>query len=330
MSIVIVKVPFRVSIGGGGTDLPEYQKRYGGLLITSTINKYMHVFVGEPATSDKIKLYHHSKESVNINEIGKIEHNIIRESLKLHNIQRPIEISSFSDIESGTGMGSSSVFTVGLLAGLNTLERKFISPHDLAEEACKVEIDLVGKPIGKQDQYAATFGGINKLYIDKKGRVTVTPLKFDKETIFELENRLLMFYTGVTRDANEILAEQGKKIKDKTSLNCMHTIKQIGIEIEQALLNGNITEFGRLLHHHWTIKKEVSNKMSSDKIDELYRVAQINGAIGGKIIGAGGSGFILLCVKEGKRKAVKCAMLNQGLRFMDFRFEFEGCKVLTN
>lgn len=330
MSLIIVRVPFRLPLGGGGTDLPAYQKKHEGLLITCTINKYIHVFVGEPATSDKIKLYHHSKETVNIDDVDKIEHSIIRESLKLHNIHRPIEISSFSDVEPQTGLGSSSVFTVGLLAALNTLERKFISPHDLAEEACKVEIDLVGKPIGKQDQYAATFGGINKLHIDRKGRVTVIPLRLDKEIIFELENRLLMFYTGITRDANEILADQGERIKKKTSLQYMHTIKQIGIEVEQALYNGNITEFGRLLHHHWTIKKEVSDKMTSGFIDDLYTLAQMNGAIGGKIMGAGGGGVFLLCAKEGKRRALKTAMQNRGLKYMDFRFEFEGCKILTN
>lgn len=330
MSLIIVRVPYRLSVAGGGSDLPEYQKKHEGLLVTASINKYMHIFLGQSATSDKIKLYHHSKESVGLNEIDKIEHSIIRESLKLHNVNYPLEISSFCDIEPGTGMGSSSVFTVGLLAGLNALKRNYVSPQELAEEACKVEIDLIGKPIGKQDQYACALGGINKLHIDRQNKVTATALNLDKEIILELENRLLMFYTGITRDANEILSDQGNKIKEGSNLDYMHQIKQIGINIERALCNGNITEFGNLLDQHWLVKKEMSNKMSSLEIDELYSVAKMNGAIGLKVIGAGGGGFLLLCSKEGKRRSLKTAMENRGLKYMDFRFEFEGCKVLTN
>jgi D-glycero-alpha-D-manno-heptose-7-phosphate kinase len=328
--MIIIKVPFRLPIGGGGSDLPSYYKKYEGSLITSTINKYMYVSINEPIASDKIKLYYKYTEIKDVKDIDKIEHDIIRECLRLHNIDRPIEIGSMADIEAGTGMGSSSVFTVGLLAGLNILRRKFASQHDIAEEACYVEIDLVGKPIGKQDQYAAAYGGINKLLIDKRGNVTVIPIHLSQDTIFELENRLLMFYTGITRDANEVLADQGKKIEDKSSIDYMHTIKQIGTEIESALMKGDVTEFGRLLNHHWLVKKEISKKMSSPAINDLYTLAQTNGAIGGKIMGAGGGGFLLLCAKEGKRTQLKRAMYMAGLKYMDFRFEFEGVKILAN
>jgi D-glycero-alpha-D-manno-heptose-7-phosphate kinase len=328
--MIIVRVPFRLPLGGGGSDLPAYYKKYEGSLITSTINKYMYVSINEPIASDKIKLYYKYTEIRDVKDIDKIEHNIIRECLLLHNIQKPIEIGSMADIEAQTGMGSSSVFTVGLLAGLNILKRKFLSQHEIAEEACYVEIDLVGKPIGKQDQYAAAYGGINKLFIDKRGNVTVSPIHLSQDTIFELENRLLMFYTGISRDANEVLADQGKKIEDKSSIDYMHTIKQIGIEIEHTLMKGNVTEFGRLLNHHWTIKKEVSTKMTNSKINDLYTLAQSSGAIGGKIMGAGGGGFFLLCAKEGQRQKLKTTMEKSGLKYMDFRFEFEGVKIITN
>lgn len=327
--MIIIRSPFRLSVAGGATDLPAYYSKYEGLLITAAINKYMYVIINDKAIDDKIRLYYKFTEIKDIAEINKIDHNIIRESLKLHNINYPVEIGSFSQIPAGSGMGSSSVFTVALLAGLNTLKRNFISPYQLAEEACKVEIDLVGKPIGKQDQYATTFGGINKLKINTSGDVTVIPFSLDSETIFELENRLLMFYTGQTRDANEILSEQSRRINEGNT-SYMHIIKQIGIDIERALINGNITEFGHLLHSHWTAKRNITGSMSNSKIDGLYELGLMNGAIGGKVIGAGGGGFLLFCVKEGKRKALITAMQNRGLKYMDFRFEFEGCKVLTN
>lgn len=319
--MIIIRVPFRVPLGGGGTDLPGYSSVYGGSLVTASINKYMYVSINEPATSDKIKLYYKFSEIVT--DISSITHNIIRESLKLHNIDSAIEIGSMADIEAGTGMGSSSAFTVGLLAGLNALKRNFISPIDLAEEACKVEIDLVKKPIGKQDQYAVAVGGINKMDIDTSGSVSIHPLKISQDTLIELESRLMMFYTGITRDANEVLSAP----KDTDS---MHTIKKIGEDIAKALMNGDIDTFGDLLHRHWETKRRLNDKMSNDQINEWYNLAMFNGALGGKIMGAGGGGFLLLCVKERNRRSVRMALENQRLRFMDFRFEFEGVKILVN
>ncbi len=326
--MIIVRVPFRLPLGGGGTDLPSYYRHFGGQLITASINRYMFVSINEPATSDKIKLYYAYTERVN--DVSEIQHNIIRESLKLHEINRPIEIGSMADCDAGTGLGSSSVFTVGLLAGLNTMQNKFISPLELAEEACKVEIDLVGKSIGKQDQYASALGGINELIINKSGKVTVNPLSLDKEIIFELENRLLMFYTNVTRDANEILSEQSKKIDELEVIEAMQEIKQIGIDIKKALLSGDIDNFGKCLHQHWIVKKTISTKMSNDYIDSCYKSALNNGALGGKIMGAGGGGFLLLCAKVGERRKLKSSMDLMGLKQMYFRFEFEGCKVVIN
>lgn len=327
--MVIIKAPFRLPIAGGGTDLPSYYSQFGGQLITASINRYMFVFLNEPATSDKIKLYYVQTEIVN--NTDDIQHNIIRECLKLHGIKGNLEIGSMADLEAGTGMGSSSVFTVALLAGLNTLKRKFISSKDLAEQACRVEIELVGKPIGKQDQYASCFGGINELKISKSGEVTINPLNLDKETIFELENRLLMFYTNITRDANEILTEQSEKAKDNQgTIEAMHEIKLIGEGIKDALLKGYITHFGKLLHIHWVTKKAISSKMTSPQINSWYDLALKNGALGGKIMGAGGGGLLLFCAKEGQRRHLKETMEHAGLKYMDFRFEFEGVKVLTN
>jgi D-glycero-alpha-D-manno-heptose-7-phosphate kinase len=331
--MIVTKVPYRLSIAGGGTDLPAFYEKHGASLITASISKYMYVFVSRPAANDKIQLYHHAKETVNICDIDKIEHAIIRESLKFMKIDFALEVGSMCDVQSSSGLGSSSVFTVGLLAGLHALKREYVSPEQLAEEACHVEIDLVGKPIGKQDQYAAAIGGINELIIDKSGKVTVNRLDLNSEFIRELENRLLMFYTGSTRDANVILAEQSEKIKlEKSANESMQAIALIGKHIETALAMGDIDEFGALLHAHWLAKKTISDKMSNPKIDSVYTSALRYGAIGGKLIGAGGSGFLLFCTKEDKQSRYELitTMEASGLKFMDFRFEFEGVKVLTN
>jgi D-glycero-alpha-D-manno-heptose-7-phosphate kinase len=211
------------------------------------------------------------------------------------------------------------------------MNRRFISLQDIAEEACKIEIDLCKKPIGKQDQYASTFGGINELQINKNGIVTVTPLILKQETIFDLENRLMMFYTNINRDTNQILSEQCNKINnDKDVIESMHKIKDIGKQIKNSLLNDDIDNFGYLLNEHWLIKKSISNQMSSSNIDNWYNIGIQNGALGGKIMGAGGGGFLLFCVKPENRKKLKLAMENQGLKYMNFKFDFEGVKVLAN
>lgn len=332
--MIITKVPYRLSIAGGGTDLPAYSSTFGANLITASINKYMYVLVSRPAASDKIQLYHHAKETVSVQDIDKIEHNIIRETLKFLKIDFAVEIGSMCDVPNGTGLASSSVFTVGLLAGLHALKREYVSPEQIAEEACHVEIDLVGKPIGKQDQYAVAIGGINELVIDRSGKVTVNRMNLDPEFIRELENRLLMFYTGTTRDANEILAEQSEKIKSTgEAQDKMQAIASIGQKIKECLMDGDIDGFGEQLHSHWLVKKRISDKMSNASIDNYYNHALKCGAIGSKVIGAGGSGFMLFCIKEGSfydRIYFLNEMTSCGLKYMDFRFEFEGVKVLTN
>ncbi|MDR3611411.1 MAG: hypothetical protein P4L27_12665 [Ignavibacteriaceae bacterium] len=330
--MIIVRAPFRLPLGGGGTDLPSYYHKYEGSLITAAINKYMFININEPAIINKIKINYTKVELYDIDEVENIKHDIVRETFKYLKIKRPIEIFSMADLAAGTGMGSSSAYTVALLKGLNTMLRRDIPLHDLAEEACKIEIDLIGKPIGKQDQYATAFGGINQLEINRLGDVKVNPIILDHEIIYEIENRLMMFYTNIERDANIVLGEQSNKAKtdEHTAITAMHRIKAIGIEIKDALISGDIDKLGALMHEHWLNKKKISGKMSTGNIDMWYELGLKHGALGGKLMGAGGGGFLLFCVKNGKRKALRTAMENAGLKYMDFKFDFEGVKVLGN
>jgi D-glycero-alpha-D-manno-heptose-7-phosphate kinase len=349
--MILSRAPFRLPLGGGGTDLPSYYEKYECFLITAAVNKYMYLTINEPAIVHKIKINYSKVEIVEVDEVDHIKHEIVRETLKHLNIRRPLEISSMADLAAGTGMGSSSSYAVALLKGLNSMLRRFISLEELAEEACKIEIEMIGKPIGKQDQYAASFGGIIQMEIDRSGKVTVSPLSLEHEVIYELENRLMMFYTNIERDANEILADQSQQIKEgankkaeipdsgtsngkeeneKRALMAMHKIKEIGYRVKDTLLEGNVTKFGELLHEHWLTKKMVSQKMSNSCIDKWYELGINNGALGGKIMGAGGGGFLLFCAENGARKYLRKTMESAGLRYMDFRFDFEGAKVLVN
>ena len=372
--MIVVRTPFRLPLGGGGTDLPSYYCKYGGFLITAAINKYMFINLNVPAIFDRIRINYSRTETVKVDEIDTIHHDIVRESLKHVKLNHPLEISSMADLSAGTGMGSSSSYTVGLLRALNAMMRRQMETQELAEEACKIEIDLIGKPIGKQDQYAAAFGGIIQLEIDQLGKVTVTPLHLDNEIIYELENRLMMFYTDIERDANEILGEQSRKIRDGgemggegdvgtrrngdgeqgrgefresgngyelyteaatatrqlTAVEAMHKIKEIGYQSRDALMAGDVCAFGRLLHEHWLTKKQVSDKMSNREIDSWYELAIANGALGGKVMGAGGGGFMLFCVENGARKHLRKTLESVGLKYMDFRFDWEGSKTLVD
>lgn len=330
--MILVRTPFRLPLGGGGTDLPAYYKKFGGYLVTAAINKYMFISINQPALVDRIKVKYSKSESVGLNELDQIQHDLARETLRYLNLRQPIEITSTADLSAGTGMGSSGSYAVGLLNGLNAMLRRHISVHDLAEEACKVEMELAKKPVGKQDQFAAAFGGIKILEIDRAGLVKVVPLELEHEVVNELENRLLMFYTHVERDASQILAEQGKKVTadESAAINSMHRIKEIGAQSADALQKGNVTAFGKLMHEHWMEKKKISSKMSLKKIDEYYDVAMKNGALGGKIMGAGGGGFMVFCTEPGQRKQMRSAMEAAGLRYMDFKFDWNGSTVLVN
>ena len=303
----------------------------------------MYININEPAVSNKIKINYSKTEVVPPQDVELIQHEIVRETLKYLNIRRPLEISSMADLSAGTGMGSSSSYTVGLLRALHTMNRRHTSLHDLAEEACKVEIDFIGKPVGKQDQYAATFGGIIELQIDQEGNVKVSPIPLHQETIYELEHRLMMFSTYIERDANIILGEQSQKIaaasqkhalapdnSEQTALEAMHHIKAIGKKMREALVNDQLDRIGELMHEHWLCKKQISTKMSSPQIDAWYKLAINNGATGGKIMGAGGGGFFVFFVKSVDRRRLRQALEDSGLKYMDFKFDFEGVKILAN
>lgn len=343
--MIVARAPFRLPIGGGGTDLPSYYRHHEGFLITAAINKYMYININEPAVFNKIKINYSKTEIVSTEEIDQIQHEIVRETLKWMNIRNPLEISSMADLSAGTGMGSSSTYTVGLLRALHTMKRQHISLQELAEEACKVEIDLIGKPIGKQDQYAATFGGIIELRIDRNGKVQVTPLPLHQETIYELEHRLMLFSTHIERDANVILGEQSRKVdsasqkqsnasedrqQQTAALEAMHHIKAIGMEMRDALLDDKLDRIGELMHEHWLCKKQISTKMSSPQIDAWYELAMQNGATGGKIMGAGGGGLFVFFVKNPDRRRLRQVLEGAGLKYMDFKFDFEGVKILAN
>ncbi|MDX2079447.1 MAG: hypothetical protein SFU53_01550 [Terrimicrobiaceae bacterium] len=330
--MIIVRTPFRLPLGGGGTDLPAYYEKYGGFLITAAVNKYMFLSINRPALVRRMRLAYSKVENVAIGDYDAIQHDVVRETFRHFQVNCPIEVTSVADIGAGTGMGSSSSYTVGLLNGLNAMLRRHLPIQGLAEEACMVEMELARKPVGKQDAYAAAFGGIIAMEITKEGVVTVKPLALEDETILELESRLMMFYTGIQRDASEILAEQGEKVRvtAEDATNAMHRIKEIGYLSKEAMEAGDITRLGQLMHEHWETKKRVSTKMSNPDIDRWYDLAMQNGALGGKLMGAGGGGFLLFCTEPGARRNLRLAFQKEGLQNMDFRFDWDGSRVLVN
>ncbi len=327
--MIITRTPFRVTLGGGGTDLPAYYEKYGGFVFSAGIDKYMSIGVNRPIVDDLVRLKYSKTEIVE--HIDKLQHEIAREGLRMMGIEKAIEIDSMADVPAGTGLGSSSCYAVGLLHALHTLQRSPISLQDLSEEACKLEIEILGKPIGKQDQYMAAFGGLTVLDIAKDGKVSVRPAKMSPSAIDVLNRNMLMFYTQTSRDANEILAEQTKGAKEekKDVLESMHYIKEIGYKILEAAEGENIDEIGRLFDEHWQYKKRISTKMTNPRFDQIYSIAKENGALGGKISGAGGGGFFTVYVPSAHDK-FRGAMEGLGLREMRYHFDFEGSKVLMN
>jgi len=309
--------------------LPAYFSKYGGFVFSAGIDKYMFVNVNRPIVDDLVRLKYSKTEIVE--HIDQLEHNLAKEALRMMGIERAIEIDSLADVPAGTGLGSSSCYAVGLLHALHVLKRDHITLQNLAEEACRLEIDILGKPVGKQDQYMAAFGGLTVLEINKDGKVTPRPAKVSEETRDELNRNMLMFYTQTSRDANEILAEQTKGAKEekKDVTESMHFIKEIGYKILEAAENGNVDNTGRLFDEHWQYKKRISTKISNPRFDKIYEIAKNSGALGGKISGAGGGGFFTFYVPKGHTN-FREVMKGEGLREMRYRFDFEGSKVLLN
>ncbi len=327
--MIITRTPFRITLGGGGTDIPSYYSQFGGFIFSVAINKYMYINVNRPVVDNLIRVKYTKSEIVESLEL--LQHDIAREALRMNQLNNGIEIISLADIPAGSGLGSSSSYAVGLLNALHALKRNYISLHELAEEACRLEIDLLKRPIGKQDQYMAAFGGLTTLEIERSGKVQVTPVKVPPGALNELQRNLLMFYTGTTREQLEILKEQDQSAKEQKQpvLDCLHEIKEIGRKIKESVEKGILTEVGRLFDQHWQLKKKLSSKISNERFDDIYRLAKKNGALGGKISGAGGAGFFCFYAED-NQKQLRNALTQSGLVEMQYQFDFEGTKVMAN
>jgi len=327
--MIITRTPFRITLGGGGTDLPAYYRRHGGFIFAAGLNKYMFVCLNTPIVDDLLRVKYSENEIVT--DVDHLRHTLARQALRQFGIRAGVEIISMADVPAGTGLGSSSCYLVGLLNGLHTLCRQPVSREQLAEEACHIEIEILEKPIGKQDQYMAAFGGLTVLEIDRDGNVQVEEAGLASEVVEELERNILLFYTGQSRSTEDILAPQTKRLaaQDEQVTSGLDRIKDIGREILEELRRGNTHRFGELLDDHWRAKKRLSEDVTGRRIDHLYEVARANGAIGGKISGAGGGGFFLFYADGGK-KQLRAAMEAEGLREMRYRFDLEGSKVLLD
>ncbi|MDD5037983.1 MAG: GHMP kinase [Dehalococcoidales bacterium] len=327
--MILSRAPTRITLGGGGTDLKSYYSKYGGFLIAGAISKYCTVLANR-RFYDNIRLSYSQMEIRD--SVADIEHRIFRAALELTGINKRIELHSAADVPAGCGLGTSSSFTVALLNALHTYNRDFVNQKQLAEEACHIEIDILGEPIGKQDQYMAAFGGLTCLTFEKNGDVLVEPLRISNEVLDQLEDNLLLFFTGEERSASEILAEQDIKCQqeDIEMVQNLHEIKNIGLETRKYLEKGDIGKLGELFHRHWQLKKRRSQKMSDPFIDECYEVAMKNGAAGGKLIGAGGGGFLLFyCQNHNKLKLIE-VMQKMHLKWEQFHFDYDGAKILVN
>ncbi len=325
--MIITRSPLRITLGGGGTDLPSYYCENEGFLIAAAIDKYVYITVHETFVPNLIIKY---SKMERVNDIGQVEHPIIREALQVAGIEpRYLEITSMADIPAGTGLGSSGSFTTSLLKALHAHKRNLIHPSELAEQACDIELNRLQEPIGKQDQYIAAFGGITCFRYCRNGRVEAWPLRISEETRYNLEDNLLLFFTGYSRSASTILKDQDDKSRaaDPSITENLHFVKKLAVESQAALEQGELNEFARLMNIHWQRKKERSGAMTSGQIDQWYEHALANGALGGKLIGAGGGGFLMFYANE--KAKLRHAMREIGLTEVRFRFDFEGTKVVT-
>jgi D-glycero-alpha-D-manno-heptose-7-phosphate kinase len=325
--MIIVRSPLRITLGGGGTDLPSYYQRHGGFLIAAAIDKFVYVTAIKPFVPG---IYLKYSRIEHVEAIDDVQHPIVRESLKRFEFSPlQIEITTLADIPAGTGLGSSGSFTTALLRALHAHARSIVHPRELAEQACYIEIDRLGEPIGKQDQYIAAFGGVTCLTFHQDGVVDAAPLAIDDETRHNLEDNLVLFFTGFSRSAGTILKDQDQRTKhnDSTMIDSLHYVKDLGLRSKAALESKNLTGFGELMHEHWENKRKRTGGMSNPHIDKWYHIAMGNGAVGGKLIGAGGGGFLMFYAEDKTR--LRRAMLDAGLTEVRFRFDFEGTKVVA-
>jgi len=328
--MIISRAPVRFSLGGGGTDLPSYAKQYGGFVVGAAIDKYVFV-AANPRFYDSIRLSYSKTEIVD--SVAEIQHPIFREALRYTNISKGIELVSVADVPSNSGLGSSSSFTVALLNALHVCKGEFVSRQELAAEAATIEIGTLQAPIGPQDQCMAALGGIHALIIETNGTtVNAEPIPIRPEVQDELESSLLVFYSGIERQASTVLSEQASGITANLdgAVERMHRIKALGHETYRILVNGTLDEYGELLHEHWTNKRKLASNMTSDAIDEHYEAARKAGAIGGKLMGAGGGGFFMFYVRPESRRSVYDAMKARGLKPLRFRFDSCGARIVAN
>lgn len=324
--MIIVRSPLRISLGGGGTDLPSYYTKFGGYLISAAINKYVYITINNNF-SDKLIVKYSKTEKVD--DASQLEHPILREAFDLVGLSgKGIELCAMADIPAGTGLGSSSSFTTAVLKALHAYKRNIVSTRQLAEQACDIELNRLKEPIGKQDQFISAYGGITEFDFDSSGNITVNKLDISSETYENLTENLLLFFTGYSRSASSILKEQDEKSKDDNEemIKNLHFVKELGIQSRAAFLNGNLHEFANIMNVHWEHKKKRSNNMSNQKINEWYDLALKNGALGGKLIGAGGGGFLMFYVEN--KMNFRKLMRDLGLTEVHFQFDFEGTKQI--
>jgi D-glycero-alpha-D-manno-heptose-7-phosphate kinase len=326
--MIITRSPLRISLGGGGTDLPSYYHQHEGFLIAAAIDKYVFVTVTRPFNEG---IYLKYSKLEHVNKVAEVEHPIMREALRMMNLRTPqVELTTHADIPAGTGLGSSGSFTTALLKALHNHNHRHLHQNELAELACHIEIDRLCEPIGKQDQYIAATGGITCFTFHKDDAVSATPLKISMNTMFDLEDNLLLFFTGFSRSAGSILKDQKIRSQknDSEMLSNLHYVKKLGYRSKEALESGDTLLFGELMHEHWKNKKIRSSGMSNSQIDDWYELAMKNGAIGGKLVGAGGGGFLMFMANDSNK--LRHTMAEEGLEEVRFRFDFEGTKVVMS
>jgi len=325
--MIISRSPLRICLGGGGTDLPSYYRAHTGFIIAAAIDKYVYITLHQTFVEDLIIKY---SKMERVKTVDEVQHPLIREALRLTGVSvKGLEITSMADIPAGTGLGSSGSFTTALLEALHRFKRNLVHPDELAEQACHIEIDILKEPVGKQDQYIAAYGGLTCFRFLPDDRVEASPLRISQETLYNLEDNLLLFFTGYSRAASEVLKEQDVKSKesDKEMLDNLHFIKELGLQSQDALEAGDLAKFAELMKVHWQHKKKRSSKMSNPKIDEWYDLALRSGALGGKLIGAGGGGFLMFYA--GDKVRLRHAMREQGLQEVRFTFDFDGATIIT-
>ena len=327
--MIVSRAPVRFSLGGGGTDLPSYALEHGGFLVAAAIERYVFVAANR-RFYDTIRLAYSKTETVD--SVDQIEHRIFRETLRFTGVKSGIELVTVADVPSNSGLGSSSTFTVALLNALHAYNRNFVSSEQLAREACQIEIDILKEPIGKQDQYIAAYGGITAFTFNKDGTVIPERVDVSADVVDELETNLTIFYSGVERAASSVLKEQGRQIRENKddTVKRMHRIKELGYETRDLLLKGDVDRYGEMLHEHWTNKRKLASNMTDPVIDEHYEAARAAGAIGGKLMGAGGGGFFMFYARPADKRRLWDVMSKRGLKPLRFRFDQDGARIIAN